>query len=583
MTGPVDKLLLYARTFSHLRPRQAAYWPLRRLQQRMPLRIPAVPAAVLAAGTGALAAEAVAWGPGDAAERIARADAVRAGTFTFLNHAERLDPPDWRARYQSELWTMNLHYFDYAVDLAWAWRLRGDAGYLRRLEALAEGWMRGALPAPGERGREAWEAYSLSKRVANWTLALLLAGDALDAGTRGRMLASLYAQAGLLARRVEHHIQANHLQANYRGLVFAGLLLDGPAARGWLRAGERGTWNELRAQVLPDGTHFERSSLYHLLSLSDFLECAALLRAAGRSVPDAAVQALRGMARAAGVLCRPDGTLHLFNDSANGIAPPLAEVSARAEAVLGEPVTPLSGAAALPDAGYYAYADAAAGERMVVDCGEPGPLHQPGHAHCDLLSYELDLAGRPVVVDSGVRGYLRDPLRAYVRSTRAHNTVVIGGKEQSEVWSTYRLARRARLREARFGAADGFRLEGAYSPYHDPRCVHRRVVQRQEDGWRIEDRVQGAAGATLQGFVHLHPDFAVRVEGERVYATAGTVEVVVDTFGADAVRVHRGVQEPAQGWYCPEFGMALPAPVVELRVERNDGRPFGYVVRQVGR
>lgn len=579
----VSKLLLYARTFSHLRPRQMAYWPLRRLQQRLPLRLSPAPAAAVSHRFAALAAEVAAWGPGDAAERLTSARAVLAGEFTFLNHTERLDPPDWRRTYASELWTMNLHYFDYAADLAWAWRLTGDAGHLRRLEALVEGWMAGALPAPGERGREAWEAYSISKRVVNWTVALLLAGDALQAGTRGRMLSSLHAQADLLSRRVEHHIQANHLQANYKALLFAGLLLDGPAAERWLGMGERGSFLELRAQVLPDGTHFERSPHYHLLSLSDFLECAALLRATVRPLPQAAVDPLRRMARAAGVLCRPDGTVHLFNDSANGVAPPLEYVSARARAVVGEGITQPVGSVALPDAGYYAFVDAARGERMVVDCGEPGPLHQPGHAHCDLLSYELDLAGRPVVVDSGVHGYLRDPLRAYVRSTRAHNTVAIDGREQSEVWSTYRMARRARLREARFDASPAFRLAGAYSPYHDPRAVHRRVVERQPDRWRIEDRVEGAAGKRLQGFIHLHPDFEARIDGDQVLATAGTVEVVVETFGADAVVIHRGATEPAQGWYSPEFGMALAAPVIELRVERNDGRAFGYTVREVGR
>jgi hypothetical protein len=572
------RLLLYARTASHLQPRQILYWPLRRLQHRLPFRLRDAGTVEEAPHAEALAEEVVAWGAGAAAERLARARAVVEGDFEFLNHTLRLDPPDWRARYESELWTMNLHYFDYAVDLAWAYRITREALFLRRLEALADAWIRFAPPVPGDRGGEAWEPYSISKRVVNWSTALLLVGSAMVPAARRRILSSLHTQADLLSRRLEHHIQANHLQANYRGLLFAGLLLAGHGPRTWRRTGERGTWAEAQEQVLADGCHYERSPLYHMLSLSDFLECAALVRAAGGTVPDDVTETLRRMARAAGVLSRPNGTLHLFNDSANGIAPPLSVVSALAERVSGEPVAHPDGALALVEGGYYAFVRHAAGERMVVDCGEPGPKHQPGHAHCDVLSYELDLGGRPVVVDSGVRGYVGDPLRAYVRSTRAHNTVEIGGLEQSEVWSTFRLARRAHIRETRFDPAAS-RLEGAYSPYHDAGAVHRRVVERVDGGWQVTDRVEGAQGALLRSFVHLHPDFEALADGLTVRGRAGSDGVVIETFGADSLRVVRGDRNPDQGWYSPEFGAAFPAPVVELSVAANRGEPFGYVVR----
>src|SRR5690606_2555175 len=75
------------------------------------------------------------------------------------------------------------------------------------------------------------------------------------------------------------------------------------------------------------------------------------------------------------------------------------------------------------------------------------------HAHCDLLSFELDLAGLPFAVDAGVSGYADAPLREFVRSTRAHNTVVIGGREQSEIWGVYRVARMAEVMRA--GASVG--------------------------------------------------------------------------------------------------------------------------------
>jgi hypothetical protein len=251
-----------------------------------------------------------------------------------------------------------------------------------------------------------------------------------------------------------------------------------------------------------------------------------------------------------------------------------------ARRVCGRGIPDPAGRLALPDGGYWGYADPGAGERLLADCGEPGPAYQPGHAHCDLLSFELDLAGRPVVVDAGTSGYGGDPLRAFQRSTRAHNTVSVDGGEQAETWGTFRMARRPVVRGggAQLGP-DGFRFYGAYSPYHAPGVVHHREIRRGGEGWTVADRVEGAPGAPLQSYLHLHPDFDVRVAGGEVVARAGAVEVRVRPFGVDGVSVHRGARGPDQGWYAPEFGVALPAPALELVVNANRGSAFGYHIR----
>jgi uncharacterized heparinase superfamily protein len=303
-----------------------------------------------------------------------------------------------------------------------------------------------------------------------------------------------------------------------------------------------------------------------------------LLRAAGEGVPEEARARVTAMVTAFGVLSRPGGSLHLFNDAAEGIAPARGWLDAMARRVCGAAIPAPEGCFALPRGGYWGFAGAA--ERMVVDCGEAGPAYQPGHAHCDLLSFELDLADRPVVVDAGVAGYEAGPLRTYARATRAHNTVTIGGGDQSEVWGAFRVARRATVRSATAEVEPGgFHFRGAYSPYHDPRVVHHREIRRDADGWTITDRVEGAPGAELVTSLHLHPDFIARLDRGEIRACAGNVCVVVEPFGVDRVEIHRGEHSPERGWHFPEFGVILPAPEVEMVVARNHGREFGYRLR----
>lgn len=574
----LDRGLLYIRTARQLRWEQLVFRAVRRIQARLPVWLPGRGATFDPRAVERLGPVVIGWGPEDASAVVRRADEVVAGVFRFLNHAERLSGVGWRRRYVNPLWSYNLHYFDFAVDLAWACRLTNDGQYAQRLEELLDSWIEGAVPGRGD----GWDPYPTSLRVVNWIYALLLVGGRLEPGLRARVETEVYRQAAFLAHRLELHILANHLQKNYKALALAGLLFADARSHRWQRMGERGLWRELFEQVLDDGVHYERSPMYHAIALSDYLETVMLLRAAGRAVPDVVVERIRRMVHAMGVLSRPDGRLHLFNDAAQGISPSRAWLSFLAGLALREHIPRPEGPIAVPAAGYFGWFGSAGGDRFLIDCGDPGPRYQPGHAHCDLLSFELDLGGRPVVVDSGTSGYDGDPLREYVRSTRAHNTLVIGGQEQSEVWGTFRMARRAVVLYARQTASQSrYRFAGAYSPFYSRRVSHHRTVTHRGSEWVIEDRVEGATEARLSGFVHLHPDFRIEEANvDRIVARSGDISITIEPFGVDGVVVRKGERDPAQGWYCPEFGKALPAPVVELVVNANDGRNFGYAIRR---
>jgi uncharacterized heparinase superfamily protein len=573
------RTLLYVRTARRLRWRQWAYRPLRRVQAHL-----SCPAPRRTEPTHRRRAECMAsvWrtldAPAGGPERPS-ADAARAGTFSFAGVTKPLADIDWTGRYISPLWTYHLQYFDVGTHLALAARTTGDPGYAGTFRQLVEGWIAGAPTGLGP----GWEPYPLSLRTANWMRARTLFGDLLDPGFRARLDASLFAQLYMLERRLEWHILANHLQKNLHALVLGGLLFDGPVAARWRRWALPLLWGELFEQVLPDGGHFERSPMYHGIALGDFLELLALLDACGEPVPEAVRTRVRGMAEAWSRLSREDGTPHLFNDAAEEIAPPRHRLASLAALALGELPVPAPGPWSLPDTGYHGWKNGS-GDRLIVDCGPPGPGYQPGHAHCDVLSFELDLGGRPVIVDAGVSGYDGDPLREYARSTRAHNTVMIAGREQSEVWGTFRVGRMAEAGPATSRVLDGaFLFEGSCRPYHARRTAHRRTIGGADGDWRVTDRVEGADGAPLAGFLHLHPDFEVRVEQGAFVARAPGTTVWIEPFGADRVRVAAGERSPAQGWYCPQFGTALPAAALEMKVERNDGREFGYRIRRLDR
>ena len=66
------------------------------------------------------------------------------------------------------------------------------------------------------------------------------------------------------------------------------------------------------------------------------------------------------------------------------------------------------------------------------DGGPHGYLSIAAHAHADALSVELRYGGVDILADPGTYCYHGEPAwRSYFRSTLAHNTIELGGQDQS--------------------------------------------------------------------------------------------------------------------------------------------------------
>jgi uncharacterized heparinase superfamily protein len=501
--------------------------------------------------------------------------------YTWLNRTLTLPSVDWNSRYESHLWNYQLHYFEYAVWCARSLVERGDERPMRRCQALIEDWIERARPGVSD----GWEPYPVSLRVVNWIYAyVLLARIYDDASFMDRWRGSIYRQLDFLRGHLEHHLLANHILKNAKALVVGGLFFgDNPSATEWLETGRRLLWRELNEQVLPDGGHFERSPMYHAVALADFVECYALLRGLDRQPKDVSGR-IQSMARFLLAMSYQNDTLALFNDSANLIESRPCLIVQAAEEIGGPFVSKVAGVESFEKSGYFTWKSVDGSERIIIDCGPPAADYNMAHAHCDVLSFELWMAGRPIVIDSGVHGYDGDEFREYSRSTRAHNTVCFDGREQSEFWGTFRVARRAEILSAQAdGDVNWFKFRGSYSPFYDRGLKHEREILREENGdWVVTDSVTGVERSRATSFVHVHPDVIVsETDGAQVELRVNDSVLLIEPFGWSGVRIVSGRRVPAQGWYFPGFGVAIPAATIEFDYDVRPSEPFGYRIRLV--
>jgi uncharacterized heparinase superfamily protein len=432
---------------------------------------------------------------------------LAANRFHFLNQEYEIQT--WNDTNIPKLWLYNLHYCACPTS------------------ALIDRWIQENPPGKGN----GWEPYPLSLRIANW-IKWSLDGNCLS----DLAVQSLALQANYLARSIEFHLLANHLFGNAKALVFAGVFLSSLESKRWLKAGLDILSEQISEQILADGAHFERSPMYHALILEDLLDLINLASVFPRVLDEStrehwSMTASRMLGWLSS-LCHPDGQISFFNDAAFGVAPDPADLFAYASR-LG--IAPNS--CQLSDSGYIRleHPDAT----VLFDAAPIGPDYQPGHAHSDTLSFELSIRGRRVLVNSGTATYENCTARHLQRGTAAHNTVRIDRQNQSETWSAFRVARRAR--PSNVTTDHNSYAQGAHTGYlrlKDP-VWHFRRLDLLPDALVVTDRMEGSGMHEIEIFFHLHPDAEVSIDLDQQLSGA--------------------VEESA--WF-PEFNLSIPSKTI---------------------
>tara|TARA_B100000795_G_C22781810_1_gene432693 strand:+ start:50 stop:1699 length:1650 start_codon:yes stop_codon:yes gene_type:complete len=464
----------------------------------------------------------------------------------FLNQDDVINKAsDWNNKKHTKLWLYNLHYFDDLSADDFDIRKQKQVNFINQ-------WI-DENPAPYGNG---WEPYPSSLRIVNWVKGFL-SGISPDQLT----LNSLAKQADFLSQNLEWHILGNHLFVNAKALIFSGTYLKGKDADAWLKTGLDIYIKELDEQVLSDGGNFELSPMYHVIMLVDLLDLINLWAAypdkINAIVVEKTKQVAAKMIRWLEIMSHNDGEISFFNDTAFGIAPKTSCVLGYATKLsLQWPLNSFIAAEELKvfdlkTSGYVVVKSDI--YSLIADLSHIGPSYQPGHAHADTLSYEFSLGTQRVFVNSGVSEYGLNKERLRQRKTAAHNTVTVNNLDSSQVWSGFRVAKRANVLNrvikpvvnniVRFNAAhNGFKKQGV-------NCIHYRNWLIEKDSVIITDKLVGNY-INAEGSLHLHPEIkVVNVTDEQVLLASHEYNIIMNVSGSN-------VSIEDTSWH-PEFGIIV--------------------------
>ena len=407
-------------------------------------------------------------------------------------------------------------------------------------------------------------------RAVNWMFALnmIFNYQGFDDELSTKVIKSLWQHGFFIRNNLERQIpySNNHYASDIVGLLYIGALFKHTSkGRIWFKFALKEYYKEILTQVLPSGVHYERSVSYHRLMTELFSYPIYMLKRLGEEVPQKVMERVGKMYDYVATYTKPNGLAPLTADNDDGRFAPFQKRDFRKHDYLNEPynvensfvacgMAPLfcssfQGGQYLPDAGVAIIKK----DNNYVFVNHGGYSMHPKetdvsigtHTHNDLLSFELNLKGEDILVDSGTYLYTSSKEdRDAFRSTSKHNTVVVDGEEQNDMTAPFVL-KRNNHKSALMQISENV-YEGEYSTIKG-HMRHNRRFEFDEGNLIIIDTITKDGS---RHFANLYFHFASHLSPEVV----GNALIVKDKVKID-FNVKPDNIEVKNDTYSPSFGI----------------------------
>ncbi len=542
------------------------------------------------------------------------------------------------------IWEMNRHLF--LVPLALAYAHTKQPKYLKKFEQLLSGWMD---QNPFMLGVNWASSLELGIRLINWTVCWHLIEGDVRPELRKRWLDCVYQHCWFIGRNLSRFSSANnHLIGEAAGLFIGSTAMPRfKASKKWREKARRILIRESVKQNYPDGVNKEQAIAYQQFVLSFLILSGLAGQANGIGFPEDYRSIIGNMQTFLAAMKDVGGNLPQIGDDDDGLVvdPLLLSIAGISSSdIYSTDTSPANISPAdiystdihptqsnstdiqtrsdrIPDTfidgGYYILGTdfgTPTEQKLIFDCGSLGYLSLAAHGHSDALAVIFSAGSSPILIDTGTYAYHADKKwRSYFRSTAAHNTVRIDGRDQSLMsgnfmWSSKAEAKMTEhesltmvkglhtgytclkdgvlhTRTVRYiGEANASEAEKdkdtlkSKETVNDKESVNDKETVENSKGagvWEIEDQIQCEGRHLVEMYFHLHPDCRIEeaaagrdiADGLTIRFAGGICRFEFDS--AMTLEIYQGNEELPSGWYSPSYDVKVPTVTLKLSVPIN--------------
>ena len=473
--------------------------------------------------------------------------------LTILNKKFSLeDPINWNKVCSTRLDSFYLNYFDWSKELIIEFikNKNQNSNLINKLPFLIDSWINFNSKNYGD----GWHPYTVSLRIRNWIWIFHLIPNLVNE----KRIRFLWIQFNWLNFHKETHLGGNHYLENLMSLVFTSLQFNNDKSERIFKKSIFKLENELNEQILSDGGHQERSSSYHLSILLTLTELACFLQIQKGYRPKWLILKINKMNNWATKIILNQSKYPRFNDSIfedklniqriiyfsksyveqkNFLSDNFSFENILISKLFGENklgknnsiLYPLLTSFkkphidSLPETGWFIFRPSSDWE-ITFKCGVSGPKHLHGHAHADILSFDIFKNSKELIVETGTSTYEISSIRNYERSSESHNVMqfsdtrktniddISDWSESVEVWSSFRAARKPKILSKSYGKDNNYLwAECTYKPFQRYLFSHQRIlkmkiINENELQLEITDIIFSKCDIYWRSNIHLGPN-----------------------------------------------------------------------------
>ena len=399
-----------------------------------------------------------------------RGDALLAGRFTLGSETLLLKDLDFGAVGASGALAEQLQGFSWLRDLAAAASREKGA---RLAEAVVGRW----LLAHGTKVDDAWAPHLWGERILFWAAYAPYILSSGDSGYRSALLNTLARGARHLDANADRAAAGLDRVTAWFGVVAAGLLVQGGVPR--VARGEAGLARALASAQFDDGGLISRSPYEQMQLVDRFGLLRSCYVAAKQVIPEGIEAAAQASLAALHGIMMGDGALSSWQGCNPGEA---ARLTALIDGC-GMRARPLRQAR-----GWGYQRMSALGTILVIDAAPPPPQKMTEQGSASTLAFELSDGGQRLVVNCGGPGPfpadLPQELIDGLRTTAAHSTLVLADTNSTNILADGSLGKGVEdVAIERSEDNDASRLEASHDGYVRAfGLVHKRSLMLGNDG-----------------------------------------------------------------------------------------------------
>jgi uncharacterized heparinase superfamily protein len=464
-----------------------------------------------------------------------RGDSLLAGSFVFGSEMLQLKDLDFSSIGSEIPVAEQLQGFSWLRDLAAAASREKGA---RLAEALTGRW----LLAHGAKADAAWAPHLWGERILFWSAYAPYILSSADSGYRSALLNTLARGARHLDANADKSAVGLDRITAWSGVIAAGLLVQGGVPR--LARGEAGLGRALSAAQFDDGGLISRSPFEQALLVDRMGLLRACYLAAKQIIPEGIEAAAQASLAALHGVTMGDGALSSWQGCNPGDA---ARLTALIEGS-GLRARPLRQAR-----GWGYQRMSALGTIVVIDAAPPPSQKMADQGSASTLAFELSDGGQRLVVNCGGPGPLptdlSDDLVNGLRTTAAHSTLVLADTNSTNILADGSLGKGVEdVTIDRTEDNDASRLEAGHDGYvRSFGMVHKRSLMLGNDGKEL----RGADQLIARGRKKIRESAPYAVRFHLAPGVEGTI--TADDMGA----ILRSKGAPAWNFRCRGGNLAL--------------------------